>query len=120
MPPLENCDEIIDGIRDRLGRHALSTRKIFPVALSRDPYGAIVEFDDAEGYAVIYYWQKKGERWLEKPRVVMLPDLKAVQTLIDEDDRLWCEKYKERAQPVTTVQRPPSGASATPRFRFHV
>ena len=97
MPLLESCDAVIDGIRDRLGRHPLSKKKIFPVALSSDPYGAIVEFDDDVGYAVIYYWQKKGERWIEKPRVVMLPDEKAVQALMDEDDRVWCEKYKEKA-----------------------
>ena len=97
MPLLENCDAIIDGIRDRLGRHPLSKKKIFPVALSKDPYGSIVEFDDEDGYAVIYYWQEKQGRWVEQPRVVMLPDAKAVQALIDEDDRVWCEKYRERA-----------------------
>jgi hypothetical protein len=45
---------------------------------------------------VIYYWQEKNGRWIERPRVVMLPDEKAVQALIDDDDRVWCEKYGER------------------------
>ncbi len=90
-------DAVEYGIRDRLGRNPLTKKRFSVVAISNDPHGAIVHVEADGRYAVVYYWQQKGERWVEKPRVIFLQDVRAVQERIDEDDRAWCKKYKIRA-----------------------
>jgi len=81
-PYLCDCAEIIEWLRERLGKHPLAKRMIFPLALVEDSSRAIIEAEDGEEfYAVVDFYQIKGG-W--KVRVVMLPDRASVQRQIDD------------------------------------
>jgi hypothetical protein len=94
MPELRDCSEIIEWMRQRLGKHPLAKRKIFPLALHEDRTRAIVEAEEGEPfYAIVDFYQMKGDRLIEKPHVTMLPDRASVQRLIDDTNAEYRKKY---------------------------
>ena len=94
MPELRDCSAIIVWIRERLGKHPLANRKIFPLALHEDRSRAIVEAEEGEPfYAVVDFYQTKTARLIAKPRVMMLPDRASVQRLIDDTNAEYRKKY---------------------------
>ena len=94
MPELRDCSAIIVWIRERLGKHPLANRKIFPLALHEDRSRAIVEAEEGEPfYAVVDFYQTKTARLIAKPKVMMLPDRASVQRLIDDTNAEYRKKY---------------------------
>ena len=109
MPELRDCGAIIAWMRERLGRHPLGKRTLFPLALLEDSSRAIIEADEGEEfYAVVDFYQQKGGRLVAKPSVTMLPDRASVQRLIDETNAAYRKNMPNQSLEPTPISVTPA------------
>ena len=99
MPYLEYYDEFIDALQMQISaKHPLFKRDICPVAVRRDPNAVIYETnDDPRLYALVYLapiWPIVRRKRPVDPKTEILPDLRAIQELIDHDHDRWNAQFK--------------------------
>ncbi len=99
MPYLDTVDIFIDALHKQIGpTHPLYRRKVFPLALRRDPDAIIFETDDEPRmYALVFLsWspcvikRKRGD----DPKTVLLSGREAIQARIDIDNTEWVAQFR--------------------------
>ena len=99
MPLLECADGFIEALHKSIGpRHPLFRRQVYPVAVRRRPDAVLYETDDEpELYALVL--QPWSGDWSpaqrgRAPKTTLLPDLRAIQALIDSEHEIWSSQFR--------------------------